>query len=362
MKVILITGSGGLIGYELSKYYLAQGWRVIGMDNDMRGRIFGPGGSGSDKINQLDEHPAYFHIWGDIRRISEVGNAFHFLGTMPDAIVHCAAQPSHDQSGKNPIEDFEINALGTLNVLETARLYCPQSPFVHMSSSKVYGDWLCCEPELIEELPTRYDWKQRNNPDFQGIDEEVNISPQQRWAKGNIHSPYGASKAASDLMAQEYARYYGMPVMVIRPTNMTGPAHSGVEAHGYLNYLVKCAVTGTPYRIFGYKGKQVRDNIHSDDVVSFVAELIGNPKPAEVYNLGSGKENARSILETILELDSLTGRKLEYTILDQPRRGDHIVYYTDIRKALRDYPRWRITMPIGDTLRSMVEAAKEKYK
>lgn len=339
MKTILITGSAGLIGYELSRHYLNEGWRVVGIDNDTRGKLFGPQGSGAAKIADLRQNQNYHHHHADI---VEGCLGPIFKDNRIDAIVHCAAQPAHEQSGRTPLLDFKINALGTMNVLECARLHCREAPFVHLSSSKVYGDRMNYVP--LVELPTRYDF---SDPTFAGIDESWSIDQ-------SLHSPYGASKASSDLMAQEYARYYDMPVMVIRPTNMTGPAHGGVEMHGYLNYLVKCALNDMEYRIIGYGGKQVRDNIHACDVVSFIAAMVERPRPGGVWNLGSGKANARSILETIDLIFSITGQKMRTQSVYPPRKGDHCVYYTDLSKALRYYPQWRITKPIETTVQEMI--------
>jgi CDP-paratose 2-epimerase len=263
----------------------------------------------------------------------------------PGAIVHTAAQPSHDRAAAIPFDDFDTNAVGTLNLLEAARQACPESPFVHMSTNKVYGD----APNAIRlvELKTRWDYA---DPAYaHGIPETFSIDQSK-------HSLFGASKVAADVMVQEYGRYFGLPTCCLRGGCLTGPNHSGVELHGFLSYLVKCNLEGREYRVFGYKGKQVRDNIHSLDVARFMAAFVAQPRAGEVYNLGGGKANACSILEAFKLTEHLTGRPQVYTYLEQNRIGDHICYYSDLRKMRAHYPQWDISVNLEETVRQIVEA------
>lgn len=257
----------------------------------------------------------------------------------PYVIVHTAAQPSHDLAAQIPFDDFDVNAVGTINLLEAARQYCPESPFVHMSTNKVYGD----RPNSIqmEELENRWDYAE---PEFnQGIPETFSIDQSK-------HSLFGASKVAADILVQEYGRYFGMPTCCLRGGCLTGPNHSGVELHGFLSYLVKCNLTKTPYTIYGYKGKQVRDNIHSHDVAQFINFFIESPKPGEVYNLGGGKANSCSILEAFDIIEAITGNKMLYTYDDKNRIGDHICYYSDLTKMKKHYPEWDITISLNEIM------------
>jgi CDP-paratose 2-epimerase len=261
----------------------------------------------------------------------------------PGVIVHAAAQPSHDRAAAIPFLDFETNAVGTLNLLEAARQCCPESPFIHMSTNKVYGD----RPNLVPltELETRWDYA---DPAFaNGIDEDFPIDQ-------STHSLFGASKVAGDVMVQEYGRYFGMPTCCLRGGCLTGPNHSGVELHGFLSYLVKCNLEGREYRVFGYKGKQVRDNIHSVDVARFMLEFAQAPRGGEVYNLGGGKQNTCSILEAVAAVEQLTGKPMRWTYVETPRVGDHICYYSNLEKMQRHYPLWRLTTPLTDILSEIV--------
>jgi CDP-paratose 2-epimerase len=263
----------------------------------------------------------------------------------PDAIVHAAAQPSHDLAASMPFDDFDTNAVGTLNLLEAARRSCPESPFVCMSTNKVYGD----RPNTIalRELDTRWDYA---DPAFaHGIAEDFSIDQSK-------HSLFGASKVAADVMVQEYGRYFGMPTCALRGGCLTGPNHSGVELHGFLSYLVKCNLEGREYRVYGYKGKQVRDNIHSEDVARFIWEFIKAPRASEVYNLGGGKENSCSILEAFRIAESFSGKTQRYTYHEENRIGDHICYYSDLRKMRAHYPQWDITISLNETIRQIVES------
>jgi CDP-paratose 2-epimerase len=264
-----------------------------------------------------------------------------------DLVIHCAAQPSHDKAKEIPLVDFEVNAVGTLNLLEATRQHCPDAVFIMMSTNKVYGD--APNGKLLKELATRYDYS--DPADFEGIDETCRIDR-------TLHSIFGASKVAADVMAQEYGRYFGLKVGVFRGGCLTGPSHSGVELHGFLSYLVKVAVTGQPYTVYGYKGKQVRDNIHSYDVIRAMEEFAANPRPGEVYNLGGGRANSVSMVEAIERIDQMSGCKLNWTYNPQNRKGDHICYISDLRKLRAHYPKWTITRSLDLILSEIIETQK----
>jgi CDP-paratose 2-epimerase len=334
-QAVLVTGSCGLIGSEVTRAFARLGFSPTGIDNNQRAVFFGPEGDTSWVLGQLQaEIPGYRHAAIDIRDRTAV------LGLMqelkPDLIIHTAAQPSHDRAAAIPFLDFEVNALGTLHLLEAARQFCPESPFIHMSTNKVYGDRPNTLP--LAELETRWDYA--GSEFANGIAEDFSIDQSK-------HSIFGASKVASDVMVQEYGRYFGMPTCCLRGGCLTGPNHSGVELHGFLSYLVKCNVEGREYKVYGYKGKQVRDNIHSQDVASFMYEFWKSPRVAEVYNLGGGKSNSCSILEAFRMAEAATGKKMNWRYVDENRAGDHICYYSDLRKMQSHYPDWRIvkTLP-----------------
>lgn len=341
---ILVTGSSGLIGSEAVGHFDEQGHEVVGVDNNMRHVFFGDAGDTLWNLARLKGATKRFtHVALDIREragIEQLFSAQRF-----DLIVHCAAQPSHDKARDIPLLDFEVNALGTINLLEASRRHCPEAVFVFFSTNKVYGD----APNEIPmtELETRWDYARPE--DFDGIAETCRIDR-------TLHSLFGASKAAADLVAQEYGRYFGMKVGVFRGGCLTGPSHSGVELHGFLSYLVKVAVSGESYSVFGYKGKQVRDNIHSYDVVRAIEEFAANPRPGEVYNLGGGRENSISMLEAIAKIEDLTGRKLDWRYVDQARKGDHICYISNLGKFKSHYPNWKITRGIDAILEEMTAA------
>ena len=345
MKTILVTGSSGLIGSEVCQYFAAvPGNTIHGVDNNQRAVFFGPSGDTRWNQHRLErELPRFVHHELDIRDRAGVRD---LLATIkPHAIVHTAAQPSHDRAAAIPFDDFDTNATGTLNLLEAARQVCPESPFVHMSTNKVYGD--APNSIALAELETRWDYA---DPAFEhGIAESFTIDQSK-------HSLFGASKVASDVMVQEYGRYFGMPTCCLRGGCLTGPNHTGVELHGFLSYLVKCNLEGRQYTVFGYKGKQVRDNIHSLDVARFMAAFIAAPRCGEVYNLGGGKDNSCSILEAFAITEGLTGRKQQYTYTDQNRAGDHICYYSDLRKMRAHYPAWDISKSLTTTIAEIVEA------
>jgi CDP-paratose 2-epimerase len=270
-------------------------------------------------------------------------------GLKPDAVVHTAAQPSHDRAAAIPFDDFDTNAVGTLNLLEAVRRACPESPFVHMSTNKVYGD----RPNFIrlKELETRWDY---DDPAYvDGIAEDFSIDQSK-------HSLFGASKAAADIIVQEYGLYFGLPTCCLRGGCLTGPNHSGVELHGFLSYLVKCNLEGKEYKVYGYKGKQVRDNIHSHDVARFIEEFLKAPRVAAVYNLGGGRDNSCSILEAFALTEKFTGQKQVHTYLDENRIGDHICYISNLAKMRRDYPAWDITISLEDTIHQIVDAWKSR--
>src|SRR5207249_2733634 len=319
-RTVLVTGSCGLIGSEVTRAFARLGFSITGIDNNHRAVFFGFEGDTSWVLWELQsEIPDYRHVAIDIRDREAVLALMEKL--KPDLIIHTAAQPSHDRAAAIPFLDFEVNALGTLHLLEAARRFCPESPFIHMSTNKVYGDRPNALP--LVGLETRWDYA---DPAFEhGIAEAFPIDQSK-------HSLFGASKVGADVMVQEYGRYFGMPTCCLRGGCLTGPNHSGVELHGFLSYLVKCNLEGRQYRIHGYKGKQVRDNIHSFDVARFMAEFVSVPIPGEVYNLGGGKANSCSILEAFAITALFTGNRQVYTYSDQNRIGDHICYYSDLRK------------------------------
>jgi CDP-paratose 2-epimerase len=344
----LVTGSSGLIGSEVSIFFAQQGCTIHGVDNNQRAAFFGPQGDTRWNQERLKKTiPGFVHHELDIR--DRQGVLDLVASVKPDIIIHTAAQPSHDRAAAIPFDDFDTNAVGTLNLLEAARQACPESPFVHMSTNKVYGD----KPNTIrlKELETRWDY---DDPAYEhGIAEDFSIDQSK-------HSLFGASKVAADVMVQEYGRYFNMPSCCLRGGCLTGPNHSGVELHGFLSYLVKCNLEGREYKVFGYQGKQVRDNIHSVDVARFMWEFCKAPRVAEVYNLGGGKQNSCSILEAFQIAESFTGKKQVYSYVDQNRIGDHICYYSDLRKMKSDYPAWDITISLEETIRQIVEAWKTR--
>lgn len=339
---ILVTGSSGLIGSEAVAYFDAKGETVHGIDNNMRMDFFGADGdTRANRDRLLATCKRFKHHELDIRDRAGVDKFFREVPV--DFVIHCAAQPSHDLAKFRPLDDFDVNALGTIHLLEATRLHRPDAVFCQMSTNKVYGD---APNELpLVELPKR--WEYARPEDFHGISEECRIDR-------TLHSLFGASKAAGDIIAQEYGRYFGLKVGVFRGGCLTGPQHAGVELHGFLNYLVKVALTGGHYRIFGYKGKQVRDQIHSFDVVRALEEFALNPRPGEVYNLGGGRPNSASVLECIDAIEQLTGRKISYEYVDENRKGDHLCYISDLRKLKAHYPSWTITRSLPDILQEMI--------
>ncbi len=357
MKTILITGTGGLIGGEAARHFLAQGWEVHGIDNNTRMCLFGKEADVSGGISSLESHKNYSHHYVDIRERVRV--SLLMCQIRPEAIIHCAAQPSHDKAADIPFGDFDINAVGTVNLLESFRLYTPEkSSFVHVSTNKVYGDG----PNHLKFVDWGTRWEPNMYPDigdelpiglwFDGINEDFAIDQ-------CLHSLFGASKLSADIMAQEYGRYFGLNVGVFRGGCLTGPTHAGVELHGFLSYIVKCALTDRPYTIFGYKGKQVRDQIHSKDVVSAFEAYIQNPRPGEVYNIGGERKNSASILEVIDLIEEISGKRLQYTLSDEARKGDHKWYISDMTKFRSHFPDWEPQFDLRDMITEMVSAHQE---
>jgi len=337
LKKLLVTGSSGLIGSEVCTYFSKKGWEIHGIDNNQRAIFFGESGDTRWSQHRLEkELPNFTHHEVDIR------NRDLILSTVasikPDAIVHAAAQPSHDKAALIPFDDFDTNAVGTFNLLEATKRYSTQIPFVHMSTNKVYGD----RPNGIslKELATRWDYDDVNF--VNGISENFSIDQSK-------HSLFGASKLAADMVVQEYGRYFNMPTVCLRGGCLTGPNHSGVELHGFLSYLIKCNLEQKEYEIHGYKGKQVRDNIHASDVASFIFAFIDNPSAGAVYNIGGGKENTCSILEAFSLIESISQIPMKHSYSDINRIGDHICYYSDLRKMKADYPQWEITKNLQTT-------------
>jgi len=342
MKLV-VTGSSGLIGSEVVEHFDRLGWEVHGVDNNMRADFFGPGGDTRWNQQRLEAScGAFVHHELDIRNR---GGVLEFVEAMaPDVIVHTAAQPSHDLAASRPFDDFDVNAVGTLNFLEATRLHAPEAVFVHLSTNKVYGD---APNELpLKELETR--WEYADEADWGGIREDMRIDQSK-------HSLFGASKVAGDVMVQEYGRYFGLKSCCLRGGCLTGPRHSGVELHGFLSYLIKVNVEGGKYSVFGYKGKQVRDNIHALDVARFIERFIAAPRCGEVYNLGGGRGNSCSILESFDRVEALTGKPMRYEYVDQNREGDHMCYISDLSKMKEHYPGWDITKSLDDIFEEIVD-------
>ncbi|CAN1497398.1 WcaG Nucleoside-diphosphate-sugar epimerases [Burkholderiaceae bacterium] len=344
MKKILITGSSGLIGSEVCLFFAEQGYAIHGVDNNQRAVFFGPQGDTRWNQKRLETSINNFHHHEiDIR--DRTGLIALVALLKPDVIVHAAAQPSHDRAAAIPFDDFDTNAVGTLNLLEAARRACPDAPFIHMSTNKVYGD----APNLLPlvELETRWEFA---DPAMQnGIAETFTIDQSK-------HSLFGASKVAADVMVQEYGRYFGMQTCALRGGCLTGPNHSGVELHGFLSYLIKCNLEGKKYTVFGYQAKQVRDNIHSYDVARFIWEFIQAPRSGEVYNIGGGKNNSCSMIEAFDRVAQLSGKKMHWEYSDKNREGDHICYYSDLSKMKAHYPAWDITKSLDSIFTEIVDS------
>lgn len=345
MPTVLITGAAGLVGSEAVRYYAERGWTVWGIDNDQRSKLFGTTSIEGKKILLAERAivPQWTFFQDDIRDAVAMDGIVK--AAKPDLVIHTAAQPSHDWSAKDPLTDFAINATGTLNVLEATRKHAPGAVFCFTSTNKVYGDppWV-----FLNELPTR--WEPDAN--WPGFNESQTIDQ-------TVHSPFGVSKAAADLMVQEYGRYFGLRTGVFRLGCITGPAHAGAELHGFLAYLVECCVSGKPYTVFGHKAKQVRDNIHAYDLVTAFDEFYKKPRAGAVYNLGGGRERSISVMEAILWVESLTKKRLNWSYNETARKGDHQFWVTDCSKFRSDYPAWEYKYGLEDMIREIVEAKKE---
>lgn len=346
MKHLVVTGSSGLIGSECVTYFDAQGWEVTGIDNNLRADFFGADGDTSWNLRRIQAITRNFrHLAMDIRNRESMLCIFDDI--KPDFIIHCAAQPSHDLACKRPFDDFDVNAVGTMNLLEATRRSAPESVFCFMSTNKVYGD---APNELpLKELETRWDYARPEDHD--GISETLRIDQ-------STHSIFGASKVAADVMVQEYGRYFRMKTGCFRGGCLTGPAHSAAELHGFLAYVVKCAREKRTYKIYGYNGKQVRDNIHSYDVCRALEEFYMNPRCGEVYNLGGGRENSISVIEAIRAAEEVTGTGIHAEYIDKNRIGDHICYISDLRKMQSHFPNWQITKSLDSIFKEMAAVVR----
>lgn len=347
MAVCLITGSGGLIGGECTRFFAAQGFDVVGIDNNMRSYFFGEKASTQWHVNQLkDSLAGYTHFSEDIRDQEAMDRIFSQYGKDIAVVIHTAAQPSHDWAANEPLTDFDINARATLILLEAARAHCPEAAFIFTSTNKVYGDTPNGLPLIEQE--TRWELDESHEWFAHGIDETMSLD-------SSTHSVFGASKVAADIMVQEYGRYFDMNTVCFRGGCLTGSGHSGAELHGFLAYLVKCGMTGTPYTVFGYKGKQVRDNIHSSDLVNMFWHYVQNPRPGEVYNAGGGRHSNCSMLEAIALCEDISGRPFNWSYSEDNRIGDHMWWVSDVRKFQAHYPEWQYNYAIRDILEEIHE-------
>ena len=349
MNIALITGSAGLVGSESAFYFHQKGFKIVGIDNDMRAAFFGREASTEWMQRHLREKLAHYdHHSVDIRNFEDLEKIFKQFAQDIRLIIHAAAQPSHDWAAREPLTDFHINASGTLNLLELCRQHCPQAVFIFVSTNKVYGDRPNSLP--LVELETRWDLK-KPHALYEGIDEEMSVD-------ASVHSLFGASKLAADILVQEYGRYFGMKTACFRGGCLTGPNHSGAELHGFLSYLMKCCVTGAPYTIYGYKGKQVRDNIHSFDLVQAFDHFYQNPRSGEIYNIGGGRSNSCSIVEAIGLCEKLSGKKMKWTLREAPRKGDHIWYISSLKKFQKHYPVWKQTRTLQNILTEILDSCR----
>ena len=352
MDVAIITGSSGLIGSEAVSFFAKKFDLIIGIDNDMRSYFFGPEGSTSWNANRLKANYSNFkHLGLDIRNYKDLENVFKKHESDIKLILHTAAQPSHDWAAKEPLTDFSVNATGTINLLELTRIYCDKAVFIFTSTNKVYGDTPNKLP--LVELEARWELDSAHKYYKHGIDENMSID-------NSKHSVFGASKVAADIMVQEYGKYFNLNTGVFRGGCLTGPYHSGAELHGFLSYLMKCAITGQEYTIFGYKGKQVRDNIHSYDLVNMFWHFYLNPRKGEVYNAGGGRNSNCSMLEAIQMSESITDNKFNFKYSDKNRIGDHIWYISDLNKFKEHYPNWELKYSIEDILNQIFNTLKER--
>jgi CDP-paratose 2-epimerase len=351
-RVAIVTGSGGLIGSEAVRALAAEGYDVVGLENDMRATFFGPEASTASVTADLEASvDAFRSMTVDIRDGDGVARVFAQHGGAIEAIVHTAAQPSHDWAASDPPTDFGVNAVGTMNVLEAARAHAPDAPFVFCSTNKVYGDRPNHLP--LVELDTRWELPE-DHPWHGGIDTTMPLDH-------TLHSLFGVSKTAADLMVQEYARYFGMATACFRGGCMTGPQHAGAPLHGFLAYLMKCTVMGEPYTVHGYLGKQVRDNIHSSDVVAAFLEFLRAPRAGAVYNLGGGRHSNCSMLEAIALCEEIAGRELDWTLSDEARIGDHMWWISDAGALEADYPAWTVRLGIREILTDIHDHNRERW-
>jgi CDP-paratose 2-epimerase len=352
MPVAIITGAGGLIGSEAVEHFIAEGFDIVGIENDMRASFFGPESSTSHVTERLvSEHSEFRWENADIRDGAAIERIFGEHAGQIELVIHTAAQPSHDWAASDPQTDFGVNANGTLNLLEAARAHCPTAPFVFCSTNKVYGDTPNRLP--LEDLEKRLELPE-SHPYFGGIDTSMSID-------NCTHSLFGVSKAAADLLVQEYGRYFEMPTVAFRGGCLTGPQHAGAKLHGFLAYLMKCTVTGTPYTVFGYAGKQVRDNIHSADLIAAFDAFRKAPRAAAIYNIGGGRFSNCSMLEAIEVCERVSGRELSWEMGEEPRIGDHRWWISDLAPFEADYPDWKLRYGVEDILREMYEQNLERW-
>lgn len=353
MRTVLVTGSSGLVGSEAVRFFHQKGFQVIGIDNDMRQYFFGAEGSTLWNLAELQEEcPGFTSYKVDVRDFEGVSRVFGQYGKDISLVIHAAAQPSHDWAAREPFTDFGVNATGTLNLLEASRKYCPEAPFIFTSTNKVYGDTPNRLPLIEGE--TRWEIDQAHPYCRNGIDENMSIDH-------STHSLFGASKLSADILVQEYGRYFGIKTAVFRGGCLTGPRHSGAELHGFLAYLMKCAVTGIEYKIFGYKGKQVRDNIHSYDLVNCFYHFYQDPRAGEVYNIGGGRFSNCSILEAVRMCEEITKKRIKTRYVETNRIGDHIWWISDVSKFQSHYPKWQLTKNVPDILREIYDLNYERW-
>jgi CDP-paratose 2-epimerase len=352
MSVVVVTGSGGLVGAETARLFAAQGYEIVGIDNDMRSHFFGREASTAWQVAQLTHTcRGYAHHHADIRDADAIGAIFAHYGRDIEGVIHAAAQPSHDWAVRDPVMDFTINANGTMNLLEATRKHAPDSAFIFTSTNKVYGDRPNALP-LVEQA-TRYELDPAHEWAEHGIPEDMSID-------GCMHSLFGASKSAADILVQEYGRYFGLRTACFRGGCLTGPGHSGAQLHGFLAYLVKCAVTRTPYTVFGYKGKQVRDNIHAADLARAFLCFVQRPGYGEVFNIGGGRNSNCSMIEAIGIAEDLTGEALQISFVDTPRIGDHQWWISDTRKFRAQYPEWNYMHDLPMIMQHIHAGLKER--
>ncbi len=352
MAIAIITGSAGLIGSQATQYFSAKGLGVVGIDNDMRSYFFGQEASTSWVRQRLESScPGYLHASLDIRNSEAVFQLFERYGKEIKLVVHTAAQPSHDWAAREPFTDFGVNATGTLNMLEATRQFAPEAVFIFTSTNKVYGD----TPNLLPLVECDKRWEIDPSHQFKtGIDETMSVDQ-------SMHSIFGASKVAADVMVQEYGRYFSMHTACFRGGCLTGPNHSGAQLHGFLAYLMKCCVSGIPYSVFGYQGKQVRDNIHSYDLIRAFDEFFQSPRSGAVYNMGGSRFSNCSMIEAIELCEEISGRPLQWTYSDGNRQGDHIWWISDVRKFQKDYPNWRLTYDVPRILQEIYENNVDRW-